>query len=51
MQITNAGDKSAEVSALEEGCGTSQEQHLLVCSCFRDLTKTKNKLNHLIALT
>lgn len=31
--ITNAGDKSAEVSALEEGRGISQEQHLLVCSC------------------
>lgn len=33
MQITNAGDKSAEVSAPEEGCGTSREQHLLVCTC------------------
>lgn len=33
MQVTNAGDKSAEVSALEEGCGISKEQHLLVRSC------------------
>jgi len=47
MQITYAGDKSAEVSALEEGRGISTCWFALA----RDLTKNRSKLHRLTALT
>lgn len=51
MQITNAGDKSTEVSAREEGCVVSQQQPLLVCSCSRGLTRDKGEAQCSVALT